>query len=102
MEPVVASIPVDLFWLWHDHADAGRSTTVQRVWLQGGVVKYFGIDRCDECGRPLEQGQGLVGLCKACEKAADGGRAAQEPVAASRISDTSSVEKRWSKKEGGH
>ena len=68
MGPVVASIPVALPWLWHDHADEGRSATVQPVWLQGGVVTYSGIDRCDQCGRPLEQGQWLVGLCKRCEQ----------------------------------
>lgn len=39
MGPVVASIPVGLSWLWHDHADAGRSPTVQPVWLQGEGVK---------------------------------------------------------------
>ena len=62
---------------------------------------YSGIDKCDECGRPLEKGQWLVGLCRGCEKAAEGGRATREPVAASRISGTSSRGKRWSKKEGG-
>ncbi len=33
--------------------------------LQG----YYGIDRCDRCARPLEHGQWLVGLCRACEQA---------------------------------
>ncbi|MCZ6780060.1 MAG: hypothetical protein O7C73_00270 [Nitrospirae bacterium] len=30
---------------------------------------YYGIDRCDRCGKALEQGQWLVGLCRACEMA---------------------------------
>ena len=33
-------------------------------------MTYRGIDRCDACGRLLEQGQWLSGLCKRCEKAA--------------------------------
>ncbi len=31
---------------------------------------YHGIDRCDNCGQPLEKRQSLCGLCKACEAAA--------------------------------
>ncbi len=68
MGPVVASIPVALPWLWHDHADAGRSPTLQPVWVHGRGVKYRGINFCDNCGKPLEQGRWLAGLCKACEQ----------------------------------
>ncbi|MFB3145266.1 MAG: hypothetical protein ACE10F_11970 [Candidatus Methylomirabilales bacterium] len=35
-------------------------------------MSYHGIDKCDSCGRPLEPGQGLSGLCKACEEAKAG------------------------------
>ncbi len=46
----------------------GRATTVPPV--PGHlVVQYHGIDRCDGCGQPLEKGQSLSGLCKACEEA---------------------------------
>jgi len=31
---------------------------------------YFGIDYCDACGQPLEDGQWLSGLCQSCEMAA--------------------------------
>ncbi len=68
MGSVVASIPVGLSWLWHDHADEGRNYTVQPMWLQGEGVTYSGIDRCDSCGRLLEDGQWLCGLCKRCEQ----------------------------------
>ena len=68
MGPVVASAPVGLSWLWHDHADEGRSPTVQPLRVLGDGVKYSGIDRCVECGRPLEKGQWLVGLCRQCEQ----------------------------------
>lgn len=37
-------------------------------------VAYHGIDRCDACGRPLEQGQWLMGLCRGCEEAAKGSK----------------------------
>ncbi len=30
---------------------------------------YYGIDNCDNCGKPIEDGQWLVGLCRACEMA---------------------------------
>ncbi len=30
---------------------------------------YHGIDNCDQCGQPLEQGQWLSGFCRACEMA---------------------------------
>ena len=33
------------------------------------VVQYHGIDRCDRCGQPLEDGQWLSGLCERCEQA---------------------------------
>ncbi len=33
----------------------------------GHGVTYHGIDKCDTCGQPLEKGQSLCGLCKACE-----------------------------------
>ncbi len=39
-----------------------------RAWGDS-VVLYHGIDRCDRCGQPLEQGQWLSGLCKSCEQA---------------------------------
>jgi len=32
-------------------------------------MTYHGMDNCDDCGRPLEQRQWLVGLCRACEEA---------------------------------
>ncbi len=32
-------------------------------------MTYHGMDNCDDCGRPLEQRQWLVGLCRACEQA---------------------------------
>ena len=32
-------------------------------------MMYHGIDNCDRCGQPLEDGQWLVGLCRACEQA---------------------------------
>ncbi len=48
----------------------GRATTVPPV--PGHlVVQYHGIDRCDRCGQPLEDGQWLVGLCRACEQKAN-------------------------------
>ena len=31
-------------------------------------MNFFGIDRCDNCGQLLEDGQWLVGLCKTCER----------------------------------
>jgi len=31
-------------------------------------VTYSGIDRCDSCGRLLEKGEWLAGLCKRCEQ----------------------------------
>lgn len=34
-------------------------------------MTYRGIDRCDRCGKPLEHGQWLSGLCKRCEKAGE-------------------------------
>ena len=40
-----------------------------QVRIQGGFVTYHGIDRCDRCGKPLEDGQWLVGLCQSCEEA---------------------------------
>ncbi len=59
-------------------------------------MKYSGIDRCDSCGRVLEHGYWLSGLCRACEKAVNrGGRRA-----GTRVSDTSSLEKRLGKEEG--
>jgi len=33
------------------------------------LVQYHGIDRCDRCGQPLEDGQWLSGLCRVCEEA---------------------------------
>ena len=67
MGPVVASVPVGLSWLWHDHADEGRGPAVQSVWAQGGVMKYQGINFCDRCGGSLEDGRWLSGVCKKCE-----------------------------------
>ncbi len=32
-------------------------------------MTYRGINFCDRCGKRLESGQWLSGLCKACEKA---------------------------------
>ena len=32
------------------------------------LVQYHGIDRCDNCGQPLEDGQWLLGLCLVCEQ----------------------------------
>ncbi len=49
----------------HDPRDC---PPLQPVWPQGGGMKYSGIDRCDQCGKPLEDGMWLSGLCKACEK----------------------------------
>ncbi len=41
---------------------------VPKVWTLGAdVTTFHGIDRCDQCGRPLENGQWLVGLCRRCE-----------------------------------
>ena len=37
---------------------------------------YHGIDRCDRCGKALEDGQWLVGLCRGCEAA----KAPKQPV----------------------
>ena len=31
---------------------------------------YCGIDYCDSCGQPLEDGQWLSGLCQSCEQKA--------------------------------
>ncbi|MFQ5848050.1 MAG: hypothetical protein ACE5IQ_10345 [Candidatus Methylomirabilales bacterium] len=31
-------------------------------------MPYNGIDKCDQCGKPLEEGQWLIGLCRACER----------------------------------
>lgn len=30
-------------------------------------MTYHGIDRCDACANPLENGQWLIGLCRLCE-----------------------------------
>ena len=30
-------------------------------------MTFYGIDHCDQCGKPLEAGQGLIGLCRQCE-----------------------------------
>ena len=30
-------------------------------------MMYHGIDNCDDCRKPLEERQWLVGLCRACE-----------------------------------
>ncbi len=32
-------------------------------------MTYHGIDRCDNCGQPLEDGRWLAGLCESCERA---------------------------------
>jgi len=37
-------------------------------------MTYHGIDRCDNCGWPLEEGQWLAGLCRRCEARAGGKR----------------------------
>ena len=29
---------------------------------------YYGIDRCDRCGQPLEEGRWLAGICAACDQ----------------------------------
>ena len=29
---------------------------------------YSGIDYCDACGQPLDDGQWLSGLCESCER----------------------------------
>ena len=39
--------------------------------LSGRHVTYHAIDRCDRCGKPLEDGQWLVGLCQSCEEASN-------------------------------
>ena len=31
-------------------------------------MTYHGIDNCDRCGKSLEDGRWLSGLCKRCEK----------------------------------
>ena len=38
------------------------------VRLHSEAMTYTGIDKCDHCGQPLEQGQWLVGLCALCEQ----------------------------------
>ncbi len=35
-------------------------------------MAYHGIDKCDRCGQSLEEGQWLVGLCRACEAGVKG------------------------------
>ena len=39
-------------------------------------VRYKGITFCDQCGKALEDGQWLVGLCRGCEEA----KAPKRPV----------------------
>lgn len=34
-------------------------------------MAYHGIDKCDRCGKSLEEGQWLVGLCRTCEQKAN-------------------------------
>ncbi len=31
-------------------------------------MSYDGIDKCDYCGQPLEEGRSLAGICEACEQ----------------------------------
>ena len=32
-----------------------------------GVFPWSNSHRCDQCGKPLEKGQSLVGLCRRCD-----------------------------------
>ncbi len=32
-------------------------------------MTFYGINNCDDCGKPIEERQWLVGLCRACEMA---------------------------------
>ncbi len=56
--------------MWDGDGDEGHQPALFEVRVQRGNVTYHGIDRCDQCGRPLEPGQGLSGLCKRCEETA--------------------------------
>jgi len=51
-----------------------------RCGFKEGGVKYSGIDRCDECDKPLEDGQWLCGLCKRCERESLGNRVWERPA----------------------
>ncbi len=48
------------------------------VRLHSEAMTYTGIDKCDHCGQPLEDGQWLSGFCRACEMAQ---KAPKRPVA---------------------
>ena len=43
-------------------------------------MTYHGIDNCNHCGKPLEQGQWLVGLCRACEQAQEKAKRPKRPI----------------------
>ncbi len=58
-------------------SNEGHQSALFEVRAQGGDVKYSGIDRCDVCGRPLEEGRSLSGICAKCEAAA---KDAKRPV----------------------
>ena len=56
--------------------DEGWRAAMFDMPLPGGAElklyeKYKGINYCDRCGKLLEHGQWLCGLCKACEKKAN-------------------------------
>ena len=65
----VANVPEDEF---EAAVEGGSPATVKRLAEKGKIPvmgkMYHGIDRCDRCGQPLEQGQWLVGLCQSCEQ----------------------------------
>ncbi len=60
---------MDLSSLRTPVSDAGATAEVRGVRVQGGGMTYSGIDHCDSCGRLLEKGQELAGLCQRCEQA---------------------------------
>ncbi len=40
----------------------------RRQATQGARLMYHGIDLCDNCGEPLEEGKWLSGLCQSYER----------------------------------
>ncbi len=60
---------MDLSSLRTPVSDARATAEVRGVRVPGGIVTYSGIDHCDSCGRLLEKGQELAGLCQRCEQA---------------------------------